>query len=226
VISTEVVERLLEDRKTEPGISSYLMSDSWKVVDDTQILADKAGNPILDETGSIQHVTFQTDISQTYEDLSVEAELAIKLTLLNKYRFVDGVLYGKMGTFKPVIYSYAVINRACKALGLRSYKEITEENLADFCREIVTRQDASSTSTGTYFAARSFIANMLLLAQCQIDKDALGLPDTPSCQIEERGCLEAVKPLISSSLNWKEWLKGGTLGNVPLEVALLMLQEV
>ncbi|MGK0524495.1 MAG: integrase [Pseudomonadales bacterium] len=225
MVSAEIIDKYVEKEGSDPSFSGYLVADRWECVDDTEILRNADGEPKLDHNGNTQHFAFSIDISSAYEGLSVETEFTIKLMLLNHNRVIDGVLFGKENSIRNQVYHYSRLQRACKNTGIRSYAEINKQSLADFCRAVVAPEARVGTSLPLYIAYRSYITLISVLEQIQDNKAIFGLTDAPSCLIRADKCIELVKPLISTETNWKEWIKGGTLGNVPIEIALLMLQE-
>tara|TARA_B100000749_G_scaffold280614_1_gene277578 strand:+ start:12110 stop:14173 length:2064 start_codon:yes stop_codon:yes gene_type:complete len=225
VLGRDVVEKHAEKDSSKLAFSSLLISDTWEVEDDTAIVKDGNEEPVLGVDGYVQHARFTVDISKIYAGLCTETELSIKLALLSEFRFLNGRLYGKPSSFKHRLLHYSCLNNACKELELRSFSQIDDSNLVDFCRVLVAPDGGVGNGSSAYRSSKAFRYSMSLLRRLHVDESVLGLPDAPSCVIREDRCLEAVKPLISSHTNYKEWLKGGSLGNVPVEIALFMLQE-
>ena len=225
------LESFLNNHSVDPGRAAYITSNQWYCIDDTKIKTNpRTGKKIFDENGKVKHVDFTIDITKAFSGMSIETELTVKLFLLNKHRFVDGQLFIKKSTLESKIAVLSYIAEACKENGFSSYSKINRNNRDVFCVALVKRnlginKIGPKNIDPNFRAYGAFQDTLSLLYQIKLDQLVHQFPDAPSCELNINDGLDAVKPIVSERLDWKEWCAGGTLGTFPLELSLLLLQE-
>lgn len=214
-------------KKTVLAISecqSLLLSDKWKVLNKNAINRDLKGDVVFDDNGQKAFDSKEFNLEKLYKGMSVEYELTVKIDLIYRFNSEDGVILGKPSTFSSAYYKYLIIKRVMDAQGFKCLKEIDQNNIKDFCISLVEARLVKGKYHGLIIE-RSFIAALVILGNLVINADLIGLPDYPSVKIIPNECYQFVEKTVSKRMSYKGWLKGGTLGNVPVEIAIVMLNE-
>ncbi|WP_369919869.1 hypothetical protein AB8E32_14825 [Marinomonas polaris] len=225
MISLENISSILDTSAISfSECQSLLLSDNWKVLNKNAFKRDLKGDVVIDDNGKRAFESKEFNIEKLYKGMSIEYELTIKMDLIYAFRSEDGVILGKPSTFSAYSYQYIIIKRAMEAQGFKYFKEINQNNIKDFCISLVKARVVEG-KFHSLIVERSFISSLARIGNLLINANMIGLPDYPSVQIMPNDCYQFVEETVSERMNYKDWLKGGTLGDIPLEIAIVMLSE-
>lgn len=212
-------------------INSFLISDVWTVVDESNYQKDRYGNTITDEDGKPLYVSREINLKDCYDGMPVEYELSIKLDLLGQFSHAESHILAKSNTFQTKIGHLKVIKIAMQRAGLRYFKQIDENTIKTLCVEILKfdfdSQDfrAPAAKNRWIRSHRSFSSILKVLNNMSIYSVLHGLVDYPSIQVIPEDCVRLVEDAVSEHTDFKTWLEGGTYGTLPLEISIAILSE-
>ncbi len=197
-----------------------LLKDKWTLVNKLAFAKDKRNNIILADDGSRFYESKEVELAPIYEGMSADFELAIKLNMLDKYPRDGEYILTKYTTAGEYLDCCKRIRDTLKHCGFTSMREINEDTLELFCINLLKNGNNQALR-----AAGTFSRTLTVLGNFSINSMTLELPDYANVSIFPDKCFQLVKDTVSNSTDFKEWLKGGTLGNVPVEVACTILSE-
>jgi integrase len=209
---------------------TLLISDIWTVVDKSNYQEDRYGNTITDEDGKPLYVSQELNLKDCYEGMPVEYELSVKLDLLNLYSHNGEIILAKPATFKGKLHNFRVIKNSMQRMGLRYFREINSDTIKQLCSEMIKPVDSLGNITkhghkDGVIAYSTFAKSLSVLGSMTVNSILHGLLDYPPIHVIPYECINLVEDEVSEHTNLKTWLEGGTLGTLPLEIAIVMLSE-
>lgn len=207
-LATEFIAGIGERHKDQRGL---LISNHWQCRDDIGDDGEWVENlePILD-------------------GLPASIGLILKITLLDldSLRSYDNCLLVKRATLDGIVSDFRWLARELRCFKVNRLCELDEHQICTLYRNSLKRSpnaNSSSNKADIPVSRRHFDRRVNLLQRMEANYRAGLAPDGFLIALTESQYLMLAEPVIRCHFEWKDWLKGGSLGGFPLELALCLL---
>ena len=204
------IHTLAQSFLTEMSVNNrsinHLIDDSWIV---------------HDEFASPGKEVKQFELSSYFFDLDIKCKIALKMALLREpsVRINGDVINCKHATFDGILVYIRRIGDALRALNLRCLMDIETSTIEEFYVNLMRLKG------GGVIAKSSIHKTILFLRKLWMAGCSCALPDAPRCEVTIDDCDRVVKERLSKEVDYVEWLNGGSLDGLPVELGLILLDE-
>ncbi len=206
-----VNEYVAKKGESNNNYAGLLISNHWQCCDD------------IGDDGE-----WTEDLGPILEGLAPSIVISLKLTLLEakEVRIQGHCILIKMRTFTLLLDVVKWLSRELRNFNIKRLSELDEMQVHTLYRNLTKRSATATNNSGRInkpINKRTVERRARLLERISINYQ-LGLtPDGIVTALAEAQYLELLKPTVTPYVEWKEWLKGGSLGEFPLECALTLL---
>lgn len=168
------------------------------------------------------------DVDSIFEGLSATVKLTLKISMieLGTFRIQDNTVLTKRHTF--VLYSSLIrwLSKELTAFNIDRLSDLTKDQMYIIYRSLTKRSLLSRNNSRVINNPINFKTvqtRAIVLEKICINYQLGLMPDGFAHYFTESQYLKILKPNVIVYVDWKDWLKGGTLGNFPLEYTLVLL---
>lgn len=206
-----VNDYVAKNGESDKNHTGLLISNHWQCCDD------------IGDDGE-----WTEDLGPILEGLAPSIVISLKLTILEErgVRVKGHCILTKMRTFKLLLDRVKWLSRELRNFNVKRLSDLEEMQVHMLYRNLTKRSVTATINSGRIdrpINKRTVEARARLLESISLNYQ-LGLsPDGIVTTLAEAQYLELLKPTVTQYVEWKEWLKGGNLGEFPLECALTLL---
>lgn len=200
------IESYLDPLNNTEYARQLLLSDTWIVTEETHYSPSKK--------------TKEYDLEPIFIGIDTICKLTLKMAFLHE-SFIhvnENIIHCKHSTFKSIIRHIIRVCDTLRELGKTNLSGINNYTIQLFYKTIIK-------SSGDLLAFGTVRETLKFLIRLYNIHEAFELPDAPRCEISIERFTEDVGDIVNEHMDYNEWIEGGSLGGMPVEIGMLLLDE-